>query len=351
MASLFTRALAGVGKEAAGLANKYVDESLAQSRAQMLADLQVQTAGRMRADEDAFKNDPTRIARDRQNQVENVKAVGGAQNQVALEGERAKATDTVLQGALTKNEMERRQAAADVDTQAMRDRLPLEVQRAVQIADAQGRTAAKYRERPPSVADKVADIERVLGRPLTEQEKLGALGMAPKEAADKYTALPIRDADNNITGYQAFDTRRGTFVKEAPKGPASEQEAHAQAQAAIAAGADPAAVNARLQQSGFAPVGGKKDDKPKARPLMERGAEASPRPSSMDDEIKRAMQPIQADRAGFAERQANKAKAEADPDLKALDDQRAQLLRAGKARDANAVIEQMNALRKERYGF
>lgn len=349
--SLFGRALAGAGKEAGNIASKYIDEELAQSRAKMLADLQVQTAGRMRADEDAFRNDPTRIERDRATKVADVTAVGGAQNQLALEGERARATDKPLQDALTKAETDRRKAVVDIDTQAMKDRLPLEVQKAVQIAEAQGRTAAKYRERPQTVVDKVADIEKALGRPLTEQERLGALGLAPKEVGDKYTALPIKDADNNITGYQAFDTRRGTFVKEAPKGPATEQEAHAQAQAAIAAGADPAAVNARLQQSGFAPIGGQKADKPKNRPLMERGTESAPRSTAMDAEIQQAMQPVRPDRAGFAERQANKAKAEADPELKALDQRRAELLRAGKARDANAVIEQMNTLRRERYGF
>ncbi|MBQ1765097.1 MAG: hypothetical protein IIZ92_19670 [Aquincola sp.] len=123
MASLFTRALAGVGKEAAGIASKYIDESLAQSRAQMLADLQVQTAGRMRAEEDAFKNDPTRVARDRQNQVDNIKAIGGAQNLVALEGERAKATDTELQAALTKNEVDRKTASTQAETDLLIKRM------------------------------------------------------------------------------------------------------------------------------------------------------------------------------------------------------------------------------------
>lgn len=364
MASLFSRALAGAGKEAGVIANQYITEELAQNRARLLADLQRTTASAMRKDQFEFENDSATVARGNETGRQRTLSQAAATREADLAG----LTDQPYRAA--------KQAAADEDSAAetsrrivgrkaelteltpaevaaadakIRGTTAAEAARAGAIADAGARAQARYREQPPSVVKKVKEFEAVLGRPLSEQEKASVLGLITKEP-DKYTALPIRDADNNITGYQAFDTRRGTFVKEAPKGPATEQEAHAQAQAAIASGADPAAVNARLQQSGFAPIGGQKTDKP-AGSLMDRAAKQAPRSTAMDEEIQQAMQPVRGDRSGFAERQANKAKAEADPDLQAMDQQRADLLRAGKARNASAVIERMNALRQERYGF
>lgn len=365
MASLFSRALAGAGKEAGVLANQYITEELAQGRARLHAELQRTTASAMRNDQFAFENDPANVLRSNETGRQRALSQAAATREADLAG----LTDQPYRAA--------KQAAADEDFAAetsrkivgrkaelteltpaeiaaadakIRGTTAAEAARAGAIADAGARSQARYRETPPSVAKKVAEFETVLGRTLTEQEKASVLGLITKEP-EKYTAMPIKEADGSISGYQAFDTRRGTFVREAPKGPATEQEAHAQAQTAIAAGADPAAVNARLQQSGFTPIGGQKVDKPKPRPLMERGAERAPRSTAMDAEIQQAMQPVRPDRAGFAERQANKAKADADPDLQALDRRRAELLRAGKARDANAVIDQMNQLRRERYGF
>ena len=49
MGSMFGRALGGLGASVATLANRYIDEDLAQQRAQAMADIQLATAGKIRA--------------------------------------------------------------------------------------------------------------------------------------------------------------------------------------------------------------------------------------------------------------------------------------------------------------
>jgi hypothetical protein len=58
MSLAFTRALAGAGSGASAIASKYIDEQLAQQRAQVLADIQFNSAKRL----DEYTNDPTRRA-------------------------------------------------------------------------------------------------------------------------------------------------------------------------------------------------------------------------------------------------------------------------------------------------
>lgn len=101
--SFMSRALYGLGEASSNLANKYIDESLAQERAAALAAIQVQTAQTIREQSDAFNNDPMRIARDRGNKVADIEAEGGARNKVQLEGLRAQETDPALNKARVDN--------------------------------------------------------------------------------------------------------------------------------------------------------------------------------------------------------------------------------------------------------
>ena len=116
--SLFGRALAGVGEGAGRIANKYIDADLEQQRQQALADLQIKTAATVREQDDAFRNDPNRVARDRSNKVADITATGDAQNSVALAGARAAATDTTLQAANLKNETARAGAVTKATAEA-----------------------------------------------------------------------------------------------------------------------------------------------------------------------------------------------------------------------------------------
>lgn len=65
LGSAFGRGLAGASAAGASIANRYIDEQLATQRAQAFADIQRTNAGKIREDDDAFRNDPTRLARNR----------------------------------------------------------------------------------------------------------------------------------------------------------------------------------------------------------------------------------------------------------------------------------------------
>ena len=95
LGSALGRAVAGTAHAAGQMANKYIDEELSINRAQALADIQRANGQRMREDEDAFVNDPTRVARDRTRKRDDVMAAGKATRDAELEG----LTDPAYQGA------------------------------------------------------------------------------------------------------------------------------------------------------------------------------------------------------------------------------------------------------------
>lgn len=86
MGSALGRALGGFGAGVSALANKYIDEDLAKQRAQALADIQLATAGKMREQEDAFRNDPNRLERDRANRRADALSAGKTAREVEMEG-------------------------------------------------------------------------------------------------------------------------------------------------------------------------------------------------------------------------------------------------------------------------
>lgn len=172
------RAIAGGAQAAGQLANKYIDEELSIQRAQALADIQRANARVMREDEDAFQNDPTRVALNRQRMRDDALAAGKTARDVELEGlndpnyQGAKRTKAAADAAAA-----RREKVADIEATA-----PAEASRQSLMSEAQAKAQAKYREpragSERDLAEKVKAIEKALGRPLTEQEKMLALGLA-----------------------------------------------------------------------------------------------------------------------------------------------------------------------------
>lgn len=137
--SLFGRALAGAGAGASALASKYIDEELQANKARLLADLQRTTAGYMRQDEDAFRNDPERVQRDRANKVADIEAEGGVRSKVALAGKLAEAQSPELLAADTNRASVMARAQADTAREAVKasgaDTEFLKAQTAIKLAD------------------------------------------------------------------------------------------------------------------------------------------------------------------------------------------------------------------------
>lgn len=162
------RILGGVGAAAASMASKYIDEELAQQRAQAMADLQVKTASRMREDQAAF--DDKRAPTLRQRAADDARAAATTQDEIEL----SRLTNNPLITA-RRTVQEGDAASALASELARRAALdPLDITKQGQLSEAAARAAAKFR--PASQADmtpeqRLAAMEKALGRTLTNQER------------------------------------------------------------------------------------------------------------------------------------------------------------------------------------
>lgn len=115
LGSAFGRALSGAGEAAQHLARRYIDDEILRNREEAFADLRVRTAGTIREQDDAFKNDPTRVARDRQRtQDDTVAARETARQQAPLDAQTAREVEAARLNDGTLNEAARKKAADDV---------------------------------------------------------------------------------------------------------------------------------------------------------------------------------------------------------------------------------------------
>lgn len=268
--SIMGRLAAGLGAGAATLGQKYIDEEVAQQRAQFLADLQRTTASTIRKDDDEFRNDPARVARDRENKRQEVLTAGQAQQEVEL----SKANNTVLNEAQRRVEDEKAAAEIKRKVEAGKALLPLELERASKLAAADAGTRAKYREKPQTMAEKAAELEAFLGRKLLTEERERFAGLGKKVDVGEVTE---KTTENDANGLPVKErtVKRPLMPGELDKPRPTEQQAHAEAEAAIKSGAPRDAVNARLVQAGFKPLGGA-GDKPGMTPGAERAARSKP---------------------------------------------------------------------------
>lgn len=248
--SALGRGLAGAGAGAAAVANKYIDEELAADRANLLADIQHQSAVRL----DQYQLGAERQATLRGNATAATMAQGQATRASELDG----LNDAAYQGA------KRSKADADAADATARDVKRLETMTPAEVAAANARldgtmgaeakragliARATERERAAGanadVLRKVAQMEQVLGRKLTEDERLAAIGLAKAKGEDGLVKV-----EEEIDDGQGKKVKRSW--KENPPKPPTEEEAHAEALDAIKAGALRQAVNAKLRQLGFA---------------------------------------------------------------------------------------------------
>jgi hypothetical protein len=197
LGSAFGRGLAGAGQAGAVIANKYIDEELAQQRAQAIAD--IQHANVVRGEEyqqsapvqerrsaNAARQSLLQAAALRQAKTD---GMGDTTYQAALDaesdaetGRKVKSANQVLEGT-TDAEVKRNTAigAAKTDEEIRRATalLPLEIKAAYAKADAAGRASAAHRQSPGAeLQAKLKIVQDTLGREMTETEKLGLLGLA-----------------------------------------------------------------------------------------------------------------------------------------------------------------------------
>ncbi len=201
--------------------------------------------------------------------------VAAAASDNAIRAKVAEATNPELRTAMD----ERAEAELQREIRKIKETAKPEAEKAAAIAEARARMEAKYRKADPTVQSKIADLEKALGRPLTEPEKLGAMGLAKERDKDTgYETVEEKEYDAN--GQEIRKRTRKEPLKPGQGGAAAkptEQQAHAEAEAAIKSGAPRDAVNARLAQAGFKPLGGS-SDKPGMAPGAERAARPKPAP-------------------------------------------------------------------------
>lgn len=231
------RALAGAGGAASRLAERYIDQELANQRAQFLADIQFKNTQRT---EEWQQSEPVQ-GRRRENARQDTLTSAAAKREAEL----AELGDQPLQGA--------RRSKADEDARAdtgrkiegrkreLTELTPAEVAAQNQVtegttesavkregllAEARAKAGAKYREprqdSSAEIANKVAAIEQVLGRKLSEDEKLAALGLVkgrdPELDTETITEERMGD-DGTVTKTQRKQVRKpGQGGAPAPSG-------------------------------------------------------------------------------------------------------------------------------------
>lgn len=135
-------AAAGLGSGISSLASRYIDAEMAQQKAEALAALQVKTAQTIREQDDAFANDPARVARNRENKRQDVLAAGAA----ARESELAGLSDTALQdarrGQKDRDAADDTRRKIDARKQELTELAPAETAAAVARKRAEGEAAA-----------------------------------------------------------------------------------------------------------------------------------------------------------------------------------------------------------------
>lgn len=177
---------------------------------------------------------------------------GEQASDLAIKGKVAEATNPELRTALD----ERAEADLQREIRKIKETAKPEAEKAAAISEARARAEAKYRKADPTVAGKMADMEKALGRKLTEQERLTAMGLAKNNP--ELDTVTIEETTGELGGPQTKTTRKEVRRpgQGGGAGQPTQQQAHAEAEAAIKQGASRDAVNSKLAKLGYQPLGG-----------------------------------------------------------------------------------------------
>ena len=272
--SLMGRLVGGAAQAGAAISMRYVDDQIATQRAQMLADLQRTTAGRIREDDDAYRNDPTRVQRDRERRAGDIEAEGVTRRGV----EKAELGDADLQAA------RRGKADSDADAEIKRKLaagealLPYEVKRAGLIADANAKATAKYREPKEGANDPFvklpAPVKAAYASLQKEAEQINAEIVKAKAADGGWNPKANPGQAELDTRLRVVRDKAQTLIGKYMK-PEPGAEDPDKAIRALLLGAD----DVKPAAPGAQPTA-----KPAAKPIMQRAEEANKDPISALDE-------------------------------------------------------------------
>ena len=129
---------------------------------------------------------------------------GEQSNELGIKGKVAEATNPELVAA----KAQQAEAELQREIRKIKETAKPEAEKAAAIAEARARAEAKYRKADPTVAGKMADMEKALGRPLTEMEKLGAMGLAPKGRDPELDTVTVEETTGELGGPQTKTTRK-----------------------------------------------------------------------------------------------------------------------------------------------
>jgi hypothetical protein len=133
---------------------------------------------------------------------------GEQANALTLQGKVDEAKNPELRTALD----ERAEAELQREIRKIQATAKPEAEKAAAIAEARAKMEAKYRKADPTVQSKVLELEKALGRKLTEQELLQATGLA--KTLDNNTGYEtVEDKEYDANGQEIRKTTRRVPIK------------------------------------------------------------------------------------------------------------------------------------------
>nr|HPL80846.1 hypothetical protein [Burkholderiaceae bacterium] len=152
-----------------------------------------------------------------------------------------------------------------------------EAEKAAAIAEARARMEAKYRKADPTVASKVAEMEKALGRKLTEAELLQATGLA--KTLDRETGYEtVEEKEYDANGQEIRKRTRKEPLKAGDPGKPDP--------------ADPYAVPKRDAKPGAAPKAA--GDKPQGKGILQSIGDAIGSAVDSGSEVGRTIEAVRA---------------------------------------------------------
>lgn len=330
------RALGGLGAAAVTLSGKYIDDEILQQRQQAFLDMQHAQRVKTESWEQSEDVQGPRLMNERRAlAMRSEESLRGKENEAAspsLRQSRIDSENSFLEGTSqarinAENAITEGTAGTKLDAERTRRLVmdPMDVRKAGAIADEQYGAQAKHSDRLKSAFDRLPDGVKAQAKQISEE---------------------LKDINKAIVEAQA----QGTWDPAGNKGQSDLAVTKAALQARLhsildpSAGKDPLGLFSAEAPGGTRSTDGASDEKKPTkgrRTREERLEELGPAPTEPDPADFRAR------RAALLNRQTG---ASDDPELQSMAGQVKELLRSGRAVEANNLIAKIEKLKTERYG-